>query len=138
MRAPLICLSCLLSLLIASSSSGVTMAWTPIGNPDNACDTQPDTGGGAGCFGAVRYNYNIGTYDVTNAQYAEFLNAKAAVVDPFGLYNTNMGDPTPNKFGGITRSGIGVLHVHRDRGSRKHAGELCRLLRHAALRKLDE
>jgi len=32
--------SLLLSLLIASSASAVTMDWTPIGNPGNACDTQ--------------------------------------------------------------------------------------------------
>src|SRR5690606_15577784 len=36
-----------------------------------------------------------------NAQYAEFLNAKAAA-DPLALYNTNMGS---NAQGGITRSG---------------------------------
>ncbi len=54
------------------------------------------------------YDYLIGTYEVTNAQYAEFLNAKAAS-DPLGLYNTSMGDPSTNStfvgHGGITRSG---------------------------------
>ena len=97
---PLIRFACLLSGLIASSASAVTMAWTPIGNPGNAPD---DTG-----FGAVPYAYSIGTYEVTNAQYAEFLNAKAAA-DPLGLYSTNMGivAPTPASagHGGITRSG---------------------------------
>jgi sulfatase modifying factor 1 len=100
MRAPLLRLSCLLSLLLASSASAVTMAWTPIGNPGNACDPQS-----AGCFGSVGYAYSIGTYDVTNAQYAEFLNAKAAY-DPYQLYNTHMSDTTSsNGQGGITRSG---------------------------------
>jgi formylglycine-generating enzyme len=94
MRA-LIRLACLLSLLIASSASAVTIDWTPIGDPGNACDPQPE-----GCFGAVGYAYNIGTFEVTNAQYADFLNAKAAS-DPLGLYNTSMG----SGFGGITRSG---------------------------------
>ena len=73
------------------------MDWTFIGNPGNACDTQS-----LGCFGAVSYGYNIGTYEVTNAQYAEFLNARAQS-DPSGLYNTNMGTAP---YGGITRSGI--------------------------------
>src|SRR5262249_31364567 len=41
-------------------------------------------------------------YEVTNAQYVEFLNAKAKS-DPLGLYNTNMGPDV--QFGGITRSG---------------------------------
>jgi sulfatase modifying factor 1 len=91
-----LCSSLLLSLLIASAALAVTMDWTPIGNPGNTCETQ-----GGGCFGAVGYAYDIGTYEVTNAQYAEFLNAKAAD-DPLALYNTSMGSGT----GGITRSGV--------------------------------
>src|SRR5262245_42610649 len=96
---PRLCSSLLLSLVIASSASAVTMDWTPIGNPGNACDAD-------GCFGAVGYAYNIGTYEVTNAQYAEFLNAKAAS-DSLALYNTNMGqyDPANDRYGGITRTG---------------------------------
>ena len=80
-------------LTLASAASAVTIDWTPVGNPGNAADT---TG-----FGAVGYAYQIGTYEVTNSQYAEFLNAVAAS-DPLGLYNTNMGSGT----GGITRSGV--------------------------------
>jgi formylglycine-generating enzyme required for sulfatase activity len=89
-----LCSSLLLSLGIASSASAVTMDWTPIGNPGNACDGWPQE-----CIGAVGYAYSIGTYEVTNTQYAEFLNAKAAS-DPLELYAAQMG------FGGITRSGI--------------------------------
>jgi formylglycine-generating enzyme required for sulfatase activity len=88
------------SLLVASAASAVTMDWTPIGNPGNSCDVQPDGIGGTGCYGAVSYGYRIGTYEVTNAQYAEFLNAKAAS-DPLALYNTVMASGV----GGITRSG---------------------------------
>ena len=55
-------------------------------------------------YGAVSYQYNIGKYDVTNAQYAEFLNAKATSSDPYGLWNSYMGS---NAEGGITRSGSG-------------------------------
>jgi Sulfatase-modifying factor enzyme 1 len=96
MRVPLIRWGCLLSSLIASSASSVTLAWTLIGNPGNACDPQLDV-----CAGAVGYAYQIGTYEVTNAQYAEFLNAVAAT-DANTLYNTNMGSGLA---GGITRSG---------------------------------
>jgi len=85
-------LLCLMSLVSAPSASAVTMAWSPVGDPGNAADT---TG-----FGAVGYAYSIGTYEVTNAQYAEYLNAKAAA-DPLGLYSPLMGAGT----GGITRSG---------------------------------
>jgi PEP-CTERM putative exosortase interaction domain len=86
---PRLRLSLLLSLLIASSASGVTMDWTPIGDPGNACDPQPQSYPSGGCFGAVGYGYSIGTYEVTNAQFAEFLNAKAAS-DPLALYDSQM------------------------------------------------
>ena len=57
----------------------------------------------------MAYDYWISKYEVTNAQYAEFLNAKAAS-DPLGLYNTNMGiDAT---FGGITRSGVSGSYTY--------------------------
>jgi len=78
---------------LGPAASAVSIDWTPVGNPLNL----PDTTG----FGSVAYAYQIGTYEVTNAQYTEFLNAKAAA-DPLGLYNTNMGSGT----GGITRSGV--------------------------------
>jgi len=92
---PRLCASLLLSLVITLSASAVTMEWTPIGDPGNACDTQV-----SGCYGAVAYAYNIGTYEVTHSQYTEFLNAKAAS-DPLNLYNTGMGAGQ----GGIVRTG---------------------------------
>jgi hypothetical protein len=71
----------------------IAVPTVPIGNPGNAADP-------ATSRGSVGYLYSIGTTEVTNAQYAAFLNAKAAS-DPFNLYNTGMG----GTFGGITRSG---------------------------------
>jgi formylglycine-generating enzyme required for sulfatase activity len=84
------------SFVVASAAlaSPVTMDWSTVGNAGNAAD--PTTG-----FGSVGYEYRIGTYEVTNAQYAAFLNAVAAS-DPNGLYSTNMGS---NGRGGIIRSG---------------------------------
>lgn len=73
--------------------ANITIPTVPIGNPGNAAD--PLTG-----FGSVGYTYNIGQTEVTNAQYAAFLNAVAAT-DTNDLYNTNMA----GSFGGITRSG---------------------------------
>jgi formylglycine-generating enzyme required for sulfatase activity len=82
-------------------SAAVTIDWVTIGNPGNTADTPSTNCIGAGC-GSVPYAYRISMYEVTNAQYAEFLNAKAAS-DPRQLYHTNMGlDAT---YGGITRSG---------------------------------
>ena len=78
-------------LLSPRQSWAVTIDWSPVGNPGNSADS---TG-----FGAVGYAYKIGTYDVTNSQYVEFINTK----DPngsnaLGLYNSNMANAT---FGGI-------------------------------------
>ena len=78
-----------------AASSAITLDWVTVGAPGNVCDP---TGGG-NCFGAVGYTYRIAKYEVTNAQYAAFLNAKAAS-DPLALYNTGMAI-----WSGITRSG---------------------------------
>jgi formylglycine-generating enzyme required for sulfatase activity len=53
-----------------------------VGDPGNAADTNG--------FGAVAYLFQIGKYEVTTAQYVEFLNAKAKA-DPDGnLWNNDM------------------------------------------------
>jgi len=81
-------------LSFAGPASAVTIDWVSVGSPGNAADS---TG-----FGAVAVEYRISATEVTNAQYAEFLNAVAAT-DANGLYNPNMDSST---HGGITRSGI--------------------------------
>jgi formylglycine-generating enzyme required for sulfatase activity len=80
--------------VIASAAHGATIDWVTVGDPGNAADT---TG-----YGSVADVYRIGKYEVTNAQYAEFLNA-VADTDTYGLYNTIMG--LESEYGGITRSG---------------------------------
>ena len=81
-------------LLAACSASAINLDMVRVGDAGNANDT---TG-----YGGVDYEYNIGTYEVTNAQYAEFLNSVAKTSDTHSLYNGNMGS---SSFGGITRSG---------------------------------
>src|SRR5262245_7605550 len=83
----------LLPLLLAGGASGVTMDWTLVGNAGNACDPQV-----LGCYGAVPYEYYIGTYEVTNAQYTAFLNA-VAKADPGELYNPAMFGYSINRTG---------------------------------------
>ena len=77
--------------LLSQATASVTIDWVTVGNAGNAAD--PTTG-----YGAVGYEYQIGKYEVTNAQYGAFLNAKAST-DSYGLYNPNMGSY------GINRSG---------------------------------
>lgn len=72
-----------------------------VGNPGNAPDSRYNSRSRPGA-GAVNYVYEIGKYEITNAQYTEFLNAVAAS-DPYELYHANMGS---SSWGGIIRSGM--------------------------------
>ena len=81
-------------LWLGSPAAAVTIDWTAVGGAGNAAD---DTG-----FGAVASSYQISKYEITNAQYAEFLNAVAST-DTNGLYNANMGNLSS---GGITQLGV--------------------------------
>ena len=83
-------LSAALLVAFAVPVLAVTISWVPVGNPGNAND--PATGN---LYGGVAYNYNIGTYDVTNSQYAEFLNTKDPTgANTLGLWNSNMANAT--------------------------------------------
>ena len=68
----------------------------PVGEEFNLGD---DTNGNRG---AVVYEYQIGTYEITNAEYQAFLNVVAKTDSFYGLYNTQMGSAAN---GGIMRSG---------------------------------
>lgn len=59
-------------------------------------------------YGSVAYSYQIGTYEVSNGEYAEFLN-NVAQSDPLGLYNPSMGSASR---GGIVRSGVDGSYVY--------------------------
>jgi sulfatase modifying factor 1 len=69
----------------AVGAGAVTIDLVTVGNPSNPADPQ-----GPNLFGRVTTSYQIGKTEITNAQYLEFLNAKAAS-DPYGLYNSSMG-----------------------------------------------
>ncbi|MDR1284508.1 MAG: formylglycine-generating enzyme family protein [Opitutaceae bacterium] len=70
-----------------------------VGDAGNAAD-------GTG-YGAVSYEYQIGKYEVTNAQYAAFLNAVDSTgANTLALYNSNMNS---NAYGGITWSGTAYV-----------------------------
>lgn len=87
----------------AATATPLNIDTVPVGNLGNAPD--PLTGN---LYGSVGYAYRIGTHEVTNAQYAAFLNLKAAS-DPLALYNTSMGSDAR---GGITRSGASGSYAY--------------------------
>lgn len=82
-------------LLAASTTATayINIDTVQVGDANNANDS---TG-----FGGVSYDYHIGTYEVTNGQYAAFLNDTAST-DTHALYNPNMGI---SSFGGINQTG---------------------------------
>lgn len=78
-------------VMTVTAQASITIDTVTVSDARNSADS---TG-----YGAVSYAYNIGKYEVTNAQYAAFLNAvDASGVNPNGIYNVNMGD---NPRGGI-------------------------------------
>ncbi|MFM7807917.1 MAG: SUMF1/EgtB/PvdO family nonheme iron enzyme, partial [Planctomycetota bacterium] len=92
-----------------SALATTTIETVQVGHVGNSAD--PTTG-----HGAVNYAYSIGKHEVTNAQYAAFLNAVAAT-DTHGLYVTDMAD----SFGGITRSGSAGSYTYATIGGRENA-----------------
>jgi formylglycine-generating enzyme required for sulfatase activity len=104
MKIPFRCLAPLAALSLVTPAFAVfNMDYVSVGNPGNTADTADGDiyfTEGVQRYGSVDHAYNIGKYEVTNAQYAQFLNA----VDPSGanangIYNASMGSTMR---GGIT------------------------------------
>ena len=113
-----------LLLLICAATSAVqadvfnmpsgqkSISFAAIGSPGNANDLA--TGN---AYGGVVYAYSIGKYDVTAAQYAQFLNAVART-DTYSLYDATMASTFAPC--GITRSNVsgsytyGILAGHEN------------------------
>ena len=110
MKARYLVVSCIALLGLGIAAQAVTIATVPVGNAGNAGDARYGSayqGYGPATYGSVGYNYNIGKYEVTAGQYTDFLNAKATVSDPYGLYSTYMWN---NSAGcKIQRSGGGTV-----------------------------
>ena len=91
-------LAILVAFTTPFAAQAITIDLVTVGNPRQLCRNQRR----AGIFGRVTTTYRIGITEVTNAQYVDFLNAKAAT-DTLGLYNSSMG--AFNTRGGIIQSG---------------------------------
>jgi len=94
-----VCMLALLATTDFSKAQAVDIALSQVGDPGNAAD-------GTG-YGAVSYDYAIGTFDVTLTQYCTFLN-DVATADPYGLYNSSMA--TAGNYSGDS-TGAGILQA---------------------------
>jgi formylglycine-generating enzyme required for sulfatase activity len=103
MFAPRSLLPCLFGLATALggalAASAVTVDWVAVNGAGNACDSQAQ-----GCFGTVANEFKVSRTEVTNTQYAAFLNA-VAQSDPNALYHPAMASSGRAGYGGIVRSG---------------------------------
>lgn len=84
-----------------SLANAVTYELVTVGNPGNPADTTT--------FGSVDYVYKIGKYEVTVANYTEFLNA-VAKTDTYALWNNSM--QASASIAGITRSGSPGSYIY--------------------------
>jgi formylglycine-generating enzyme required for sulfatase activity len=104
----LLCLGGIAQADVFNLGPGLTNLETvPVGDPGNTGELSGAGGGGYGpdkICGSVGYAYNIGKYEVTAAQYTDFLNHKAKT-DTYGLYMSYMGVPDPYYGCNIQRSG---------------------------------
>lgn len=86
-------------------SMTAAQSFLPVGNINNLHDSS----GIGSPVGAVPYGFSIAQNELTNAEYVDFLNAKAVGVfggDTLGLFNPLMNS---NLRGGIIRTGAGTL-----------------------------
>lgn len=102
-------------------SGQTSLQFVTVGDPGNVADSAMDSGTGTTTspgsgLGAVAYNYQMGKYDVTLAQYTAFLTA-VAQTDAYGLYGGGMGNATQ----GISRTGSSGSYSYSVTGSNPQA-----------------
>ena len=103
-------------LMAVAAHAEVTFNWVTVGNPGNAADPTDGNRHIAGDqnLGSVAETFLISAHEVTNDQYAEFLNAVAAS-DPTGLYNGGMEITQSGSDGSFTYevdAGLGSRPIH--------------------------
>jgi formylglycine-generating enzyme len=107
-------------LSVAVSQAAVTMNMVTVGDPGNAGEqSRLLTNNDPTYYGAVNYTYQISKYDVTTAQYCQFLNA-VAKTDTYGVYNTIMAGGFYSTVA-ITRSGSSGDYSYSVSGSYSQA-----------------
>ena len=83
------------------------MEWVDVGDPGNPENTLERKDGTSG-YGAVDYSFRMGKYEVTNSEYANFLNA-VAVTDTNNLFDISM---ETDYIGGIIQTGTSGSYTY--------------------------
>ena len=101
-------------------TGAASLSFVTVGDAGNVADSAYNSGVGTSTspgtgLGAVGYTYQMGTYDVTTAQYCQFLNAVATTSDPYGLYYSGMAGDLPTVH--ITRSGSSGSYTYAVTGT---------------------
>ncbi len=112
MKQPSINLLPIAAILLSTHAfAGDLPALVPVGNPGNLSDVSG--------YGAVAYEYKIGKFEVTWAEYCEFLSA-VAKTDSHSLYDDRM----DGEYGGISRSGSDGTYTYsvKDGWAKKPVG----------------
>ncbi len=92
---------------IAAEEAATTVDAKKVTSPETVTVRNAGNDKDASGYGAVGYEYKIGKYEVTNAQYCEFLNA-VGVKDLHDLYDRRMA----GEYGGISRKGSYGQYVY--------------------------
>lgn len=91
---------------LAEASSPTGEGFTSPGSPGNEPDRDHH---GRGRFGAVDHAFEIAVHQVTNQEYAAFLNATAAETDPGALYVPAMADAPGAILRSVTDDGFSYV-----------------------------
>lgn len=115
MQLPLIGIT-VIEIFVAAVAHGAVIETVNVGNPNNVSDPTPSTAQEC-CFGAVPYVYRIGTLEVTNRQYAEFLNAvDFSGSNELGLYSAFMSTARNGGISYVEDAADGIKYqLHPDR-----------------------
>ncbi|MHB9070219.1 MAG: formylglycine-generating enzyme family protein [Sedimentisphaerales bacterium] len=93
----IVCVMAIVDVASAELVQGIDIDFVTIGNAGNDADTQIMITDGTSGYGAVNYNYRIGKYEVTNAQWNAFTAAVGAPTGNDGGYSypPPIGDQQP-------------------------------------------
>ncbi len=85
----MVCVTAAVNFASAETIRGINIDFVNIGHAGNAVDTQVSKWGTTG-YGSVGYNYRIGKYEVTNAQWNDFAAVAGAPTGSDGGYDPSV------------------------------------------------